>query len=195
MVLLYRTPVNEQKPIPPSFTSSPPVQSLGAGSKVTFVATDGKTYTGTIKETQGDQFKIKYDAFNFETWLQRDQFTVITANSSPPAFSTIPQNINPQSTYPTPSSSTPAFITSPAFWGSIMIVIGFFVNWIGYGYGYGFTGLNYLTGAIESVGNGGDQQWRVIVILICMLMIIISPIVCLLYSFGVGSGEKRIFFF
>src|ERR1700741_4035061 len=71
-----------EKPVPQSS------QPLAIGSRVSFVAGDGKTYTGTIKETQGDQYKIKYDAFNFETWLGRNQFTVL-AGSTPPVFTPV----------------------------------------------------------------------------------------------------------
>ncbi len=51
------------------------------GSKVSFVATDGKTYTGVVKEIQGEKYKIKYDEFDFEAWLMNNQFTVTDANN------------------------------------------------------------------------------------------------------------------
>ncbi len=60
------------------------------GSKVSLVAVDGKTYTGTITEVQGGIYKIKYDGFDFEASLSAGQFTLITpapapAPKSPPA--------------------------------------------------------------------------------------------------------------
>jgi hypothetical protein len=49
----------------------------GIGSKVTFPGTDGRTYTGVIKEIKGDQYKIKYDGYDFEAWVVRTQFTLL----------------------------------------------------------------------------------------------------------------------
>ena len=36
------------------------------GSKVTFTAIDGKTYTGTVKEINNNQYKIKYDGVDLK---------------------------------------------------------------------------------------------------------------------------------
>ena len=52
------------------------------GSKVTFTAIDGKTYTGTVKEINNNQYKIKYDRADFEAWLTRDQFKLLDNSSS-----------------------------------------------------------------------------------------------------------------
>ncbi len=52
------------------------------GKSVSFLGTDGKTYTGIVKEAQGNQFLIKYDGYDFESWLTRDQFSVSTSNSN-----------------------------------------------------------------------------------------------------------------
>ena len=52
------------------------------GSKVTFTAVNGKTYTGTIEEVNNNQYKIKYDGVDFEAWLKREQFKLLD-NSSP----------------------------------------------------------------------------------------------------------------
>jgi hypothetical protein len=52
------------------------------GSKVTFTAIDGKTYTGTIKEINNNQYKVKYDRADFEAWLTRDQFKLLDNSSS-----------------------------------------------------------------------------------------------------------------
>lgn len=48
------------------------------GSEVSFAAVDGKTYTGTITQIQGDKYKVKYDNVDFEAWLTAPQFQVIT---------------------------------------------------------------------------------------------------------------------
>jgi len=47
------------------------------GSKVSFPGTDGKTYTGAIKNIRGDKYLIKYDGYDFEAWVVREQFTVV----------------------------------------------------------------------------------------------------------------------
>jgi hypothetical protein len=52
------------------------------GSKVTFSAVDGKTYTGTVKEIQNNKYRVKYDGVDFEAWLQRDQFTMLNGNQA-----------------------------------------------------------------------------------------------------------------
>lgn len=52
------------------------------GSKVSFAAVDGKTYTGTITQIQGDKYKVKYDNFNFDAWLTAPQFRVIQTSAA-----------------------------------------------------------------------------------------------------------------
>ena len=47
------------------------------GSKVSFPGTDGRTYTGVIKEIKGDQYKVKYDGYDFEAWLVKAQFKLL----------------------------------------------------------------------------------------------------------------------
>ncbi|MHB1177324.1 MAG: hypothetical protein ACYCZO_03240 [Daejeonella sp.] len=93
------------------------------GSKVSFAAGDGKSYTGTITQIQGEKYKIKYDGVDFEAWLLNDQFTVIKVtkqveNNQPPApIPAIPQNIPevmPQAQIETtPENSSPAMNGNP----------------------------------------------------------------------------------
>ena len=59
------------------------------GSKVSLVAVDGKKYTGTITEVQGDQYKIKYDGFDFEASLTAAQFTLVGPPAPPAPGTTV----------------------------------------------------------------------------------------------------------
>lgn len=52
------------------------------GTKVSFTAIDGKSYTGVVKEIRGNQFKIKYDGFNFESWLLNNQFSFVNTSGN-----------------------------------------------------------------------------------------------------------------
>lgn len=52
------------------------------GSKVTFKAVDGNTYTGIVKEKENTRYKIKYDGYEFESWLEGSQFSVITTTNT-----------------------------------------------------------------------------------------------------------------
>jgi len=65
----------------PTYTSPSQTNNL-IGSKVSFLGTDGKTYTGIINDSQGDKYKIKYDGFDFEAWVVREQFTLVSNNTS-----------------------------------------------------------------------------------------------------------------
>jgi len=47
------------------------------GSKITFPGTDGRTYTGTITSMQAGRYNVKYDGFDFNAWLDRNQFTLL----------------------------------------------------------------------------------------------------------------------
>ncbi len=51
------------------------------GSKVSFIAVDGKMYTGIITEVSGNQYKVKYDGYDFSAWLVSSQFNVTTIQS------------------------------------------------------------------------------------------------------------------
>ena len=50
------------------------------GSKVSFTAADGKTYTGIVIELRGAEYKIKYDGIDFAAWLIREQFNLVNTN-------------------------------------------------------------------------------------------------------------------
>ncbi len=47
------------------------------GAKITFPGTDGRTFTGTITEMQGANYKVKYDNYDYEAWITRPQFTIV----------------------------------------------------------------------------------------------------------------------
>ena len=188
----------EQKPIQQSSPSSLPPQQLSIGSKVSFVAGDGKAYTGTVKEIQGDQYKIKYDGFDFETWLNKNQFTMIVGNTTQPVYTPV---TNPQvivtntSTSPSTTSTAPAFITHLGFWGSLMIIIGFFTNWLNVGYYGSFSGLKILTSLSEVMGGEKDQDKMGLLMVVAIAVIIISAIICFFYSIGAGIGKGAFSFF
>ncbi len=57
-------------------TGNEPINLVGKG--VNFIGTDGKTYTGIVQEVQGNKYRIKYDGYDFESWLDRDQFSTNT---------------------------------------------------------------------------------------------------------------------
>ena len=63
------------------------------GSKVSFKAVDDKSYTGTVKEIRGNQYRIAYEGFDFEAWLTNDQFQVLTNTST--RGTAISQNYDP----------------------------------------------------------------------------------------------------
>ena len=60
------------------------------GEKVQLLAVDGQKYNGVVKEIKGDQYRIKYDGFDFEAWLTSDQFSVIAA--MPGGYNPAPEN-------------------------------------------------------------------------------------------------------
>lgn len=57
------------------------VFSQNIGTRVSFIAADGRTYFGSVKEIAGNNYKIKYEGVEFEAWLTRDQFTVTDASA------------------------------------------------------------------------------------------------------------------
>lgn len=194
----------EATPVQPSSPSVAPAQTSLVGSKVSFVASDGKTYSGTIKEIQGDQYKIKYDAFDFETWLTKNQFTVVGGSTTPaatvipPSYSAVP---NAQVTFSSTSTATSnqgaAILTHLGFWGSILILIGFFTDWINpdyMPYGRGSSGFLIIKEAFENLSDVFDNELGAI-LFIAILVIIISGIICLLYILGVGLGRGIFVFF
>ncbi len=80
------------------------VNAQSIGSKVSFTAADGKVYTGIVKEIQADKYKIKYDGFDFEAWLDNNQFSVINTTSSPAYTSVVQPEATQWNTANTPSA-------------------------------------------------------------------------------------------
>jgi len=70
--------INNQFTVVNTTTTATQTNNL-VGSKVSFLAVDGKTYTGIIKDFQGNNYRVKYDGFDFESWLTREQFTLADA--------------------------------------------------------------------------------------------------------------------
>lgn len=62
-----------------------PTQDL-IGKSVHFLGTDGKTYTGIVKQVDGNKYLLKYDGYDFESWLDRGQFS--TENYNAPVTTT-----------------------------------------------------------------------------------------------------------
>ena len=56
-------------------------QTDAIGKSVRFAGTDSKMYTGIIKDVQGNKYLIKYDGYEFESWLDKEQFSMQTANT------------------------------------------------------------------------------------------------------------------
>lgn len=161
-----------------------PAQELRRGSKVTFTAADGNVYTGTVKRVSGDRYRVKYDGYNSETWLYRDQ-----VNPGPGAQAiAVPvndPNLNYSRAYTTvPVSRTRrSTLVLPALLGSLMILAGFFTNWLNYKYGE-VTGWTMLTSAGDVV-RSPDRNYVNVLLLGALVLIALSAIVCLLYSLGV----------
>jgi hypothetical protein len=50
---------------------------------VSFRAVDKKVYYGVKKEIQGNRYRVKYEGYNFESWLAANQFTVTSTTTTP----------------------------------------------------------------------------------------------------------------
>jgi len=186
----------------PGQPSIAPSQTSLVGSKVSFVASDGKTYSGTIKEIQGDQYKIKYDAFDFETWLTKNQFTVVggsvtpQATMTPPSYSAVPNaQVTFSSTSTAASNPGSAILTHLGFWGSILLLIGFFTDWLNpeYSYGGNATGFTFVKAIFEDFDVLENEL--LLIMFIVILVIVISAILCFLYILGVNIGRGAFVFF
>ena len=51
-------------------------QNYAIGTKVEILATDGKTYIGTIKEVLNGKYNVHYEGYDFDAWLTAEQFKV-----------------------------------------------------------------------------------------------------------------------
>ncbi len=175
---------------------SVPAQQLTRGSKVTFVGSNGKTYSGTVKEVDGERYRVKYDVFHPAAWLYRNQFNVV--GTAPPPVATHRQNPDDSyraaSTYVAPArSTTRVFFMNPAFWGSLMIIGGFFTNWLNYRYG-NITGWTILTTGKDII-QAPDKNHIGIFLLGALVMIALSAIICFLYAIRLGRRPAVFSFF
>ena len=86
------------------------------------------------------------------------------------------------------------FFTHLAFWGSLMIIAGFFISWINPQYGEGVTGLRIVTEA-NKVVNEYDPDRIGLVILVTVLAINLSAVICFFYVVGLRLGRGVFNFF
>lgn len=56
--------------------------SQSIGTKVKMTGTDNKEYTGVITDINANKYKVKYDGYDFETWLTAEQFTITSTASA-----------------------------------------------------------------------------------------------------------------
>lgn len=111
-------------------------------------------------------------------------------------------NDQQQSTDPT-SDSKPGMTASPAktllesanlvsksgLWGSILIIIGFFTNWVNLGFWGGFTGLKLMTSASKFLQDEGKESNLSVLIIFLLGSMIITAFVCFFYSIGSGISK------
>jgi hypothetical protein len=184
-------PIPEQ--VPSNVIASP---SSGVGARVSFKASDGKTYTGTIEEVKGEKYRIKYDAVDFETWLTRDQFSYIGSNGNLPVYTAAPSaQIVSSNTATGSQRSTPFFLTRLSFWGSGLIIIGFFTPWMSVGDYGGITGLNILTSINDVNVSESDPDHMFLLTEIATITVLVSALICMAYSLGIKIGRGAFIFF
>jgi magnesium-transporting ATPase (P-type) len=85
------------------------------------------------------------------------------------------------------------FFTHLAFWGSLMIIAGFFLNWINFGEG-NITGLSILSAA-SNVAKENDPANLGMGMLIVVSVILLSAVICFFYVIGVRIGRGVFAFF
>ncbi len=108
---------------------------------------------------------------------------ILTPNSAP---------ISSASFQPKPA---PGFVSIGAFWGSLLVIVGFFTNWLKFGEFGGLSGFKILTTAGDSVGSGIDNDSTATVATILLGAIFLSAIICFLYSVKTGVGNRAYLFF
>lgn len=93
------------------------------------------------------------------------------------------------STPPTSSSSNPPDIVSnTGFWGSLLLIIGFFTSWFNFGGIVSFSGYKILTLAGEEMGNGRDNDTTIIMV-ISLAVLALASLICFLYTLGLSVGD------
>ncbi|HET6996626.1 MAG TPA: zinc ribbon domain-containing protein [Chitinophagaceae bacterium] len=91
------------------------------------------------------------------------------------------------------SQSRTPFFTHLGFWGSLMIIAGFFLNWINFGDG-NITGLSILSTA-NDVAKENDPANLGLGMLIIVSVILFSAVICFFYVIGVRIGRGAFAFF
>jgi hypothetical protein len=76
------------------------------GDKVSFLAVNGKMYTGVVTEIKGALYNVKYDGYNFSAWLDNSQFKVVE-NQDPQVIIIDPNNSNTNVFDPAKNKKTP----------------------------------------------------------------------------------------
>ncbi len=164
------------------------------GTRVSFMAADGKNYTGTVKKVNGDRCLVNYDGYNSDAWVNRNHLNTLPG----PQVVAIPAD-DPGVTYPRnyPADVTlrhrRQLIVFPALLGSLMIMGGFFTNWLNYKYGE-TTGWTMLTSA-RDVLRSPDNNYFNILLFGALALIGFSAIICFLYLIGLPQRSRIFSFF
>jgi hypothetical protein len=95
----------------------------------------------------------------------------IKENESGPVFSPIPPN-------------NTAFLSRGSFWGSLVLIAGFFINWLNIGLLGSIAGYQILIESGDIVDKGEDSIPTIFIVL--LWTILVSGILCLLYSVRAG---------
>jgi hypothetical protein len=172
----------EAKP-PQLATAVPP------GSRVSFVAGDGKPYTGTIIEARDGQYRVKYDSMNFEAWLGQGQFALIQNSSTPPINTAGVSSNSNLFTHQAGTATQGSTLLHPGFWGSLLVIIGFFLPWLRLDFDLEtISGFDIVRSAQGIIRNPGSDSFG-IVFLGSASVIIVGALVSLLYLVGIAIGR------
>ncbi len=167
---------------------------LHRGSKVSFLAADGKTYNGTVKKVRGERCLVQYDGYNSDAWVYRNQ-----VNVAPGPRAVAVTADDPRVTYPRDYSTVPVTrrrsfgISVTALLGSLMIIAGFFTNWLNYKYGE-TTGWTLLSSARDMFRSPETNRTN-IVLFFALGLIGLSAIICFLCAVGLPIRNSVFRFF
>lgn len=109
----------------------------------------------------------------------------IPASNSPTTSTSTSTTPTPIFTSTPASPTTETILSQPAFWGGLLVVVGFLITWVK-DYDGKYNALDLLIGSVKTIKYGGEIKYFFIIVPIALGALAITGLLSFISSFSTG---------